>query len=492
MKRGWLIGLVALLGLIIAAPAMAVDFSTTGYMGIGYRAYQNVGGWDDHVYTNWVQRFELFFHAAASKDLKGVVRFRMDSVPHPWGTAQTGRNALGTWGGEQVTVEVKEAYLDFKIPGIECPTWLRAGVQGFLVRPEVFLAAWGPGVSFRTSMPLADGTFGLSGGWGKIREYDEKVERAVEIMKQKWTVKGENQSANLFFLAGDYKAKAGISGGLYVAWATGNMRADNVTDPIGVTGYNYDAKGNIWWIGLYSDGKVGPFTYNFDLIYNTGREKHKATVYGERESEKQKYNGWLVRGVLTYPYEQFNFGLGGLYVSGVNYKKLAEKGKYTGFVLPFGTETMGPQGDSLIVLSGWGTGPGVVGDIGWASVPWSQARVSGMDLACMGWPGVWGVRLFADYKALNWLTLSGQVAYWGDTVKYGNAFEGPVADKKYDDKDIGLEVNLGAKIDIYKNLAWRLVFGYLFAGDAMDGKTAAGQKERDDPYAFVSTLIYTF
>jgi hypothetical protein len=102
------------------------------------------------------------------------------------------------------------------------------------------------------------------------------------------------------------------------------------------------------------------------------------------------------------------------------------------------------------------------------------------------------VRLFADYKALQWLTLSGQVAYWGDTEKYGNALEGVVTDKKYDDKDIGLEVNLGAKIDIYKNLAWRLVFGYLFAGSAADGKTSATGKKYDDPYAFVSTLIYTF
>jgi len=493
MKRGWLIGLVALLGLIIAAPAMAVDLSTTGYMGIGYRAYQNVGGWDDHVYTNWVQRFELFFHAAASKDLKGVVRFRMDSVPHPWGTANAGQNALGRWGGEQVTVEVKEAYLDFKIPGIECPTWLRAGVQGFLVRPEVFLAAWGPGISFRTSMPLADGTFGLSGGWGKIREYDEVVNRSLTLFDgTSFSTIREQQSANLFYLAGDYKAKAGISGGLYVAWATGEGKAISATvTGVGTLG-NVQADGDIWWIGLYSDGKVGPFKYNLDVIHNTGKEKIKGYLGGTSVSDKIKYSGWLLRAVLTYPYENFNFGFGGLYVSGVNYKKWNDKGKYTGFALPFGTETMGPQGDSLIVLSGWGTGPGVVGDIGWASVPWSLARVSGMDLACRGWPGVWGVRLFADYKALNWLTLSGQVAYWGDTVKYGNAFEGPVADKKYDDKDIGLEVNLGAKIDIYKNLAWRLVFGYLFAGDAMDGKTAAGQKERDDPYAFVSTLIYTF
>ena len=492
MKRGWLIGLVALIGVVLAAPAMSADLSATGYMGIGYRAYQNVGSWTDHVRTEWVQRFELFFHTAASKDLKGVVRLRMDSVPSPWGTNAEGRNALGKWGAEQVTVEVKEAYIDFKIPGIECPTWLRAGVQFFALRPEVFLIAAGPGISFRSSVPLADGTFSLSGGWGKIREYDEVITKTIYTCRGicdniTWTCscnvttsieKVEQQSANLFYLAGDYKAKAGISGGLYVALATGE-RKDYATHKMD--------KGNIWWIGLYSDGKVGPVNYNFDLIYNTGKEDY-------RTAQDIKYSGWLARAVLTYPYEKFNFGLGGLYVSGVNYKKFDDKGKYTGFVLPIGSETMGPQADSLIVLSGWGTGPGIVGDIGWASVPWSQAKITGskFDLVRRGWPGIWGVRLFADYKALNWLTLSGQVAYWGDTVKYGNAFEGPVLDKKYDDKDIGFEVDLGAKIDIYKNLAWRLVFGYLFAGNAADEKTAAGGKKYDDPYAFVSTLIYTF
>jgi len=483
MKRGWLIGLVVLVGLALAAPAMSADLSATGYMGIGYRAYQNVGAWNDHVTTEWVQRFELFFHAKASEDLKGVVRFRMDSIPNPWGTIAQGQNSIGYWGSEQASVEVKEAYLDFKIPGIQCPTWVRAGVQFFSLRPEVFLYPAGPGISFGSNIPLADGTLGLSGGWGKIREYDDGATWNATTGRPG----AGAESANLFFLAGDYKAKAGISGGLYVALATGERK---------VTGASMD-KGNVWWIGLYSDGKVGPVNYNLDVIYNTGKEDYSRLQdikYNGWLARVQdiKYNGWLARAVLTYPYQNFNFGLGGLYVSGVNWEKFREKGKYNGFVLPPGTETFGPNSDSLIVLSGWGTGPGIVGDIGWWTVPKSLAPISGMDLARRGWPGVWGVRLFADYKALQWLTLSGQVAYWGDTEKYGNALEGVVTDKKYDDKDIGLEVNLGAKIDIYKNLAWRLVFGYLFAGSAADGKTKAGDKKYDDPYAFVSTLIYTF
>jgi hypothetical protein len=475
MKRGWLMGLIVLVGLALAAPAMSADLSATGYMGIGYRAYQNVGAWNDHVTTEWVQRFELFFHAKASEDLKGVVRFRMDSVPNPWGTVKTEQNSIGYWGSEQVSVEVKEAYLDFKIPGIQCPTWVRAGVQFFSLRPEVFLLPAGPGISFRSNIPLADGTLGLSGGWGKIREYDDTATWNATTGRPG----ADAQSANLFFLAGDYKAKAGISGGLYVALDTGERK---------VRGASMD-KGNVWWIGLYSDGKVGPVNYNLDVIYNTGKED-----YSLQSLQDIKYNGWLARVVLTYPYQNFNFGFGGLYVSGVNWKKFDEKGKYTGFVLPPGTETFGPNSDSLIVLSGWGTGPGIVGDIGWWTVPRSLSviRKTAMDLARRGWPGVWGVRLFADYKALQWLTLSGQVAYWGDTEKYGNALEGVVMDKKYDDKDIGVEVNLGAKIDIYKNLAWRLVFGYLFAGSAADGKTKDGGKKYDDPYAFVSTLIYTF
>jgi len=466
MKRGWLIGLVALIGVAFVAPAMAADLSVSGYMNIGYRAYQNTAAGpnrltDDHVYTDWVQRVDLGFTIKASDDLRGFVDLYLDSWPYRWGTTQSGANAMGKWGAEQATVEVKQAYIDFKIPGIQCPTWVRAGVQYFMLRPVVFLAAPGSGISFRSSMPFGDGTFGLSGGWGKIRDFDEG-----------------SQSANLFYLAGDYKAKAGISGGLYVTLATGERRAGVKMDD-----------GNIWWIGLYSDGKVGPANYNLDVIYNTGKEDYSV-------AQDIKYNGWLARVVLTYPYEQFNFGLGGLYVSGANYKKV-QKGKYTGFALPYGTETMGPNADSVIVLGGWNGGPGPMGDAGMTTVPWTQQRVTGsqFDLACRGWPGIWGVRLFADYKANKWLTLSGQVAYWGDTVKYGNAFEGTFGtpiDRKYDKDDIGFEVDLGAKIDIYKNLTWRLTFGYLFAGDAADGKTAANEKKADDPYAFISTLIYTF
>lgn len=476
MKKGWLWALAVVVGLALAIPAMAVDFSISGMNNIGYRIYRNTASgpdqlWDDHVYTNWTQRTHLRFNVKASEDLMGSVLFRMDSFPHAWGTTKSGQNAMGTWTAEQVAVEVKESYIDFKIPGIDTPVWVRAGVQGFAIRPWAFLLAYGGGISVRGSCDVADGKLGYGAGWGKILEYDENAETDEQ-----------KTSASLFYALLDYKGKGPMGFGAYVAVVTGE--ADDYDN---VVGANVD--GDIWWIGFYSDGKIGPVNYNLDVIFNTGSEDAKGA------GQDYDYSGWMARAVLTYPYDRFNFGLGGAYVSGEDH---GDADDIEGFVGVPGMETHGPNADSVVVLGGWNGGPGPMGDIGKTTLPMTQSTVGIMGLATEGWPGIWYVRLFADYKALDWLTLKAQVAYFGDTVEDGNAFEGATS-SKYDDDDIGFEVDLGATVNIYKNLTWNLAFGYLFAGDACDGKGRYIEEEdtyitktSDDPYGFISTLIFTF
>ncbi len=459
MRKGLLAALAIVLGLVIAAPVFSADLSVTGYMGIGYRLYKNlwpeINTAPDQNVDNWMQRVDLHLHLKTSDALTGKVRFYIDSFPNPWGTAMTGRNAMGTWGAEQVTVEVKEAYMDFKIPGLNAPTFVRAGVQYFDIRPFVFLTVPGAGISLRSTCEVAQGKFTVGAGWGKMRERDE-VASDGEV------------GADLFYGVFDYKGK-GYGLGAYIA-ATAGSRKD-------ATGFE---KGNIWWLGLYSDGKVGPVNYQADLIFDTGSEK----MYN---APKYKYSGWLARAVLTYPYEKANFGLGALYVSGDDANK---PNKIKGFVLPKGAETLGPASDSLIVVSGWGAGPGPMCDVGLTTNPFNFAPKGSGYLAQEGWGGIWGVRLFADYKALDWLKLAAQVAYWGDTYKNGDTFERALGTKDKDEKSIGVEVDLGAQVSIYKNLNLYTAFGYLFKGKAVDMKESG--KEIDNPYAFVVNLIYTF
>ncbi|MEM0488181.1 MAG: hypothetical protein QW707_03140 [Candidatus Bathyarchaeia archaeon] len=519
MRRKGLMWVLALVvSVLMVAPVFAVEWTASGNIQIGYRLYRNLfpefmGAQADSNIDNWVQRVDLGITATASENLKGYIRFFIDAFPWPWGTYRTGQNAMGYWTSEQVTVESQEAYIDFKIPALQTPTWVRAGVQYHVIRPVVFLNVPGPGINLRSTCKLQDGAVTVGGGWGKIREYDERYgsstsaesfdvnvnveEQKLTLTKTKYESESQSQEgANLFYGFAEYSTK-GNKFGVYAAatggksWVRKKMSTSTVEyvfelidDEINVNERKerieridlLRAKGTIWWFGLYSDGKVGPFNYSFDAVLNTGSEKVG--------SEKTKYNGWMARAELVYPYERYRFGLGGVYVSGQDYKK---ENKVTDFVNPFGSQVWGPAGDSLVVISGWNAGPGPVGDVGIFGGPLGSAQVSALKLAEQGWPGIWGVRLFADYKVVDWLTLLAQVSYWGDTAKHGDTFEGPGKDES----SIGFEVDLGAAVNIYKNLTLRSAFGYLFKGSALDMKEVRGKKI-DDPYAFIVTLFYTF
>jgi len=460
MKKAWIWSLALLLGVALAAPAMAVDWSATGFTCVGFHITRNIEAsvgvpseppyklanysdasylatkqatitedWDDLV----KQRTRLKLTARASENLYGVTYFEIDSMAHPWGTTRTGKDAIGHWGADQAAVEVKNVYIDFRIPGIETPVWARVGVQPFAIRPNVFLYADGGGITGRASFDVNDGKLTLGAGWGKVIEADLQEPSQYD--------------ADVYYALLDYKKK-GFGFGLYGVLQYGDARGDG--DDV-----------NLWWVGVYSDGKVGPVNYNFDFVYDGGSD----------DNTDIDYSGWLVRVVVTYAYEEFKFGLGGLYVSGDD---VDDTDDYTEFIAPYWSESAGINADSAIVIGGWGSDFAAVGDAGWHR----PATIYGRD-----WLGIWGVRLFAEYKALDWLTLMGQVSYWGDTTDNGDSFG-----SGEDDDEIGWELAVGAHVQIYKNLKLRTAFGYLIAGDATD----QGTESIDDPYVWVTTLAYTF
>lgn len=387
MKKAWLWGLAIVLGLALAAPAMAIDWSATGFMSTGFYITRNVeasaysppptfdkyvgspGGdptavgaitedWDDFV----KMRSRLKVTARANENLYGVMYFEMDAMSYPWGSTGSGEgDNIGNWGADEEAVEIKNVYVDFRIPGIETPVWARVGVQPFAIRPLVFLYADGAGITGRAKFDVDDGKLSLGAGWGKIREYD----------------KMGSYDADLYYGILDYKKK-GFGFGLYGVFQFMDRR-----------GGQDDFE--LWWVGAYSDGKVGPVNYNFDFVYDGGSDDQRDV----------DYSGWLVRAVVTYPYEEFKFGLGGIYVSG---NDVSDSDDYTEFKAPFWSEAAGINNDSAIVIGGWCTSFAAVGDAGFHNPGVTYVR---------DWMGIWGVRLFAEYKALDWLTLMGQVSYWG-------------------------------------------------------------------------------
>jgi len=428
MKKVWLWGLAIVLGLVLALPAMATDWSATGWIGSTGAIYENIPGWaggyhiqnsmDEDVEHFW-SRARLKLTARANEDLYGVLYFEMDSTN--WGETGTGRNHMGTWGADQTAVEVKNVFVDFKIPGISVPVWARVGIQPYALRPHFLLYRDAAGVTVRSKVNKVT----LSGGWAKAVDED---------------LAAEEDDVDVYFVQASGKVADFSVGGYWLYQDTESADTD-------------------WhWVGFFVDGKVRGVKLTFDFAYN----------FGETDDPDVDYSGYYLRGVASYVVDKFEVGFGGHYASELDASDLDD---YTGFLYPTASEAFAGNNDSVI-FGGWFIGFSNQGDLN-------------MDAKDPLWPlNTWGLRAFAYYQALDWLKLGAQVAYWADNVEDADWY-GTDAD---DDDDIGWEFDVGAKVKVYKNLTWGLAFGYLVAGDALD--QAAGSP--DDPWAFVSNLVYTF
>jgi hypothetical protein len=333
-------------------------------------------------------------------------------------------------------VEVDECFIDFRVPpGL--PVWLRVGVQPFIVRPSVFFLAWGPGVTGRISIDPVK--MMIRPMFGKLSDTSD------------WeTVSG----AELYGV--DITVPVGpVTPGAYFFYQ--NTRA---------VGPNPDDT-DLWWIGGYIDGKVGPVTGSFDFIYNGGQIDNRTIADVDVDS-------WLVRGVVSFVWNKLEVGVGGMYVEGEDTDTTdSEQFNYpTGSLVRFGNT------DTQVFGGGWmDTGP-------WLHPYLIQVP----PIAALSfWPGFWNVRGFVYYQLLDWLKVGGQVAYIGDTMSgAGNDVLGTDAD---DDHSIGWEFAIGTNVNIYKNLTLNTTFGYLMAGKAM---SQAGGVEPQDPWMFATRLMYAF
>lgn len=439
--RKWMWALALVVGVALAAPVMAIDWSASGWIGSSWANYRNIPTtYDDLKNDRFWSRARVKFTARASENLYGVMYFEMDSAN--WGETgeskdkdtglvkRTGRNHIGAWGADQVAVEVKNCFVDFRIPGIELPVWARVGIQPFVIRPVVLLYADGAGVTVRSKVQNVT----LAAGWAKAVDSN--------------TATASDDTDAYFFMASGKVGTFSVGG--YWLFVNGNDFDDSG---------NKTGEPELHWIGAFADGKVNNVNLTLDFIYNFGDDD-----YGDID-----YSGYYFRGVASYLYDKFEFGLGGHYASELDE---TDTDDYKGFKYPKKSEAFAINNDSVI-FGGWFIGFSNMGDL--------SALAPNFD---MTWPlDTWGVRGFVHYQAYDWLKLGAQIAYWGDNVENGDKFGEDVKD----DDEIGWEFDIGAKVKLYKNLTWGLAFGYLAAGDALDQDGGI-----DDPYAIVSSLVYTF
>jgi hypothetical protein len=448
--------------------------------------------WGAYNRTNSYMEYRgiLRFDAIMGKELSGTVIFEMDS--NRWGdqsVAGDNRNRTGFWTGDRNSVEIKNLYIDFALPylGIPAPMTVRVGLQPLGVRPHMFMITDGMGVT--SGIKFDPVLIGLT--WAKAWE-------GLDARADDVNIYGFNINAKI----------GPVTPGFFAY----NFNMDsypipNGANPTAYGTYNAPTSANMWWLGLYLDGKLGPLNLNFDVVWDTGSVKPRDGVFGFAVPNV-KYSGWATQFKLEYPWEKFNFGGLFMYASGADQRKTSRNGlpgtavadgagapgaitrKVGSYVIPPGSEEWAAWGESLILSNNYITATAT--PVGM----WPSLTQYGTQMTRGAIGGTWVLKFFAGFKPISWYKVTFQGMYIGDTTSHGNTLGDAVKSGTAilrDDKTIGWELDLIQDIQIYNNLKWSIGLGYMFAGKALDqwGPNVINDSPKN-PWILATKLRYDF
>jgi len=505
MKKFVVLSLIALLVLAFGSMAFAqakkeelkLEFRASGFIDAQTLYWRNVspaagpifggvptaflpnGTSYGHENSAIMTRGHLKFDAVYGKAMSGTIYFEMDSTR--WGDggrpAAAGRGeTAGRWGGDEAAVEIKNLFFTFALPaewGLPIPMNFTAGLQPLVVRPKVFVATDGTGFKF-----------------------DARIDPATVSLYYFKALEGRDVSADDVDAYGlQASAKIGkITAGGYGFYYNLNTYPVDSSTILGA-GVSPSYKADMYWLGVYADGKMGPVDVNFDFVYNRGEvEKRKAYAV----AKDVKYRGWMTRAKVDFPWEKFNFGGVGVYASGADMKKTSASG-LPGTTVANGAVSSSKVGAYLVppFSENFAFGDAIVIQTEWNRAMSGFRTASGSSFNRGAFGGTWMAQLYGSFKATPWYKITFKGMYLGDTTKNGNTLG--TARKTggtllRDDKTIGWEFDLINEINIYRNLKLDIALGYLVPGDGLEYWDSVRSKNVDpkDPYIFLTKLTYSF
>jgi len=443
--------------------------------------------------TFWTMRGRLKFDAIVDKNLSGTIFFEMDStrwgdIPGATGSKLATKDQLGYWTADRNSLEIKNLYIDFGLPyiGIPVPMGFRVGSQPLAIRPNLMVYSDGMGITFNVDLSPVK----AQAMWFKALEGKDWAADDV-------TVYGIQANAKIAtFTVGGY--------GLYYNMQSYPFTVATAVSPVlaGIPSLYGLIQGTnqsqMWWLGVFADGKAGPVNLNADFIYDTGKVESRLTP-GVKDVD---YDGWLGYLKIDYPWEKFNFGAVGMYASGADAKKTSKTGlpgsataynaavastKVTSYVVPPGSEAGPIFQEALVVYNGF---HGDSEPLGIAD----NANYNALSRGSVG--GTAMLKAYGTVKATPWYKVTLQGLYVWDTTKNGTTFGTAVKPdgSLRSDKNIGFEMDLINEIAMYKNLSWFVGGGYLWAGDALDLKHPSGNYNfsPNNPWVIATKLLFTF
>jgi len=248
--------------------------------------------------TNYIaQRARLMYIAKASDDLKLVTHFEIDSR---WGDSSLNvkRNQGGAIGGDQINLETKNVYLDFKIPST--PVNVKVGLQG---NDDAF-----KGVMFGADMAgvLASGTFGkTTASLGFFRFNDDKptttspvgkVTRDMLTLDGKYAISKDVKVGGAYYLVNDDRTNPSIVHSL-------GVNAEGAVGPVTLDGFFLYQFGTLeatkQHLSAFAGNvgarmKLGPGTARSEFLYVSGEnedDRSTSNAFQSVDDEHGFYNG---------------------------------------------------------------------------------------------------------------------------------------------------------------------------------------------------------
>jgi hypothetical protein len=456
-KKLLAVAAAAVLTAATAVPALALENEFHGM----YRLFLTESNFDNstpagaglrkdaHSGFSAVQRARIVYTAKANDDLKLVTHFELDSRFGGQATAYkgiTGLNDTGQLEADSFSLEVKNYYLDFKIPntGVSVKTGVHTFFDSYQWLFGMFDAA---GVTFSKKFdPLT-----LSAGWFRFQDLDTNGSATAVATA---TSSSGKLTTDFIFLDGKYAVSKDITvGGSYY-----NIQRDS-TGPGSTTEFEL-----LHMVGLNAAVKLGPATINPFFAYQFGDANPTGAV-------KNDIAAFLAGVTSKTKVGPGNVNFSAIYLSG-------DKDN-TGDAKDF--KTIGQATSYFAPSNMWILVRGPMGI--------AQQDLIGTDMT-VGNRGLMGV--FAGYEGT-----AGKVFYSGNLGYMQTAAQRTAAGVK-EDASLGTEINATVGYKMFDNMTAQFTAAYAMLGDGLNSATPGkkiagfGAADADDPYAMYVVLNYAF
>jgi len=360
--------------LLVAAPAMALDFKFGGEYRIRFFDYNNTG-FDSANFLGQEQagngvgsnsgrgnvggvqirvrpRFDV---SDDNGNIQATIRFEYGDTT--WGAGggangnsfgtngpgissapsgnRTGNGAGGSIGADGIALETKWAYVDFAMP-MNIPLRVRAGVQPWYLPKGLIIDDDAAGVR-------GYGNYGIVSydlAWYRIATAPASANAGAGLIGQPRFDATKDDNFDFYQAKVNFDIAPWMNAGIYGLY--GNNRANcaaanNTTAAVSgnyfggkcidLAGNGIDRKRDQWWGGLTFTGKVATIDYDLDAVYGSAKGGSNGTftsgsincTSGFNASPTQTpitVHGWALDGGVHIPFGPVKLNLLGSYASG--------------------------------------------------------------------------------------------------------------------------------------------------------------------------------